>query len=124
MMMISTLLTTILITATTNSMVQSSEVPCQFASKEFTPCLPYLTHKQNKPTPTCCQGVKSIRDMLIKQLAAEPETKPDMNRLCDCLRGVGKSSEIDYVRGDGLPSIGNCGILLPFPLEPQNHCFG
>ncbi|KAL3622715.1 hypothetical protein CASFOL_032055 [Castilleja foliolosa] len=74
------------------------------------PCIPYVTGQG--PLGSCCGGVKG--------LYSAASTTPDKQSVCNCLKSLASSYNVDLGKAAGLP--GQCGVNVPYKISPSTDC--
>ena len=85
---------------------------CGKVDSFLVPCVPYLT-AGGTPTPKCCQGVQSIKDISVT-----PQDKRDS---CNCLKAAAQRYPTlkDEV-AQALPAM--CKVTLDIPISRTTNC--
>ncbi|KAK1301868.1 Non-specific lipid-transfer protein 8 [Acorus calamus] len=93
--------------------VAISAFDCGSAIQQLVPCLPYVTDGSDSPSTNCCNGIKTVANMV--------KDRGDRQTLCECLvKDKDKIPNLDMRRIQGLPA--NCGVQVDFPIGPNINC--
>ncbi|KAL5572096.1 hypothetical protein UlMin_021693 [Ulmus minor] len=81
-------------------------ITCSMIVQEMTPCLNFITKKEDKPSAACCQGAK--------QLNEQNKEQKDRQTTCGCLKtALQNIQEADPERINQLPQ--QCGLQVQLP---------
>ena len=90
----------------------AAAITCSDVIKDLRPCINYLRSGSGAPPSPCCDGASS--------LASAATTTADKQTACNCLKSAAKSISLKPELAKALP--GNCGITLPFQVDPNVDC--
>ncbi|KAK3165814.1 hypothetical protein QOZ80_1AG0038140 [Eleusine coracana subsp. coracana] len=87
---------------------------CNTVYSTLMPCLPFVQMGGNRPTDSCCGGIRS--------LLSQAGTTPDRRTICGCLKSVAsQAAGSNYIsRAAALPS--KCGVNLPYKISGDVNC--
>ncbi|KAL3525938.1 hypothetical protein ACH5RR_014310 [Cinchona calisaya] len=90
----------------------SQALSCGQVSGAVAPCISYLT-QGGSPTQQCCNGVKSLRDLI--------PTQPDRQTACNCLKAA--ASSYPSIKPDAASNLpGRCGVPINIPISTSTNC--
>eukprot|EP01018_Ginkgo_biloba_P035303 Gb_19513 [translate_table: standard] len=85
---------------------------CSTVTADLVSCLPFLKGNDAKPTPVCCNGVKSLN--------AAAKTTPDRQAACQCIKSTAQSYHINSGKANQLPTL--CKVNVGVPISSSVDC--
>ncbi|KAF5197770.1 Non-specific lipid-transfer protein [Thalictrum thalictroides] len=86
---------------------------CGELAMKVMPCAPYVTGSAVQPSPECCNGVKTLKSMMV--------TKDDTREMCKCLKAA--ASAYPSIKDEAIAALPDkCGAPLPFTISKNMNC--